>query len=375
MDLLALGAVLLLLVVWLGYPVAIALMSSRRQRDRASAALVAPTVSVVVATRDDEDVVRSRVLDALRTDFDPSKVEVIVGLDAHSASAAAGIVTADVDPARVRVVRGDPPGGKAATLNAAVRVASGDVIVFADAHQRFETHTISELVAPFADPAVGAVSGSLRLGTADPTARGVTDLYWVYERWLRRSEARLHSSIGATGAVYAIRRRLWEPLPPGLILDDVLVPMRVVLGGSRVVWAEDARAHETRSPSGIQEYRRKVRTLTGVLQLCAWAPALLSPRRNPVWLQFVFHKLLRLLTPYLLVIIAVWAAARLWSIADGLGGAVLVAASLAASLLMLAWRVLRAPARRSFLFDAVMLQAAVVMATFNGLRGRWDVWR
>src|SRR5690606_26882581 len=202
-------------------------------------------------------------------------------------------------------------GGKAAALNAAMRVATGAVVVFADTHQRFDRQTIPRLVAAFADPRVGAVSGSLRL---PPDARSLAARYWAFERWLRRIESRLHSSVGATGAVYAIRRALWRPLPANLILDDVYTPMQIVLGGSRVAFDEDAIAVETRKPSPAQEYGRKVRTLTGVVQLCAWLPAVLVPWRNPIWVQFVSHTLLRRLTRYLLMVIGVSMAVRLAAI-------------------------------------------------------------
>src|SRR5205814_2287338 len=124
--------------------------------------------------------------------------------------------------------------------------------------------------------------------------------------WLRRCEAQVHSCVGVTGAVYAMRRKLWSPLPAGLINDDVYIPMRMVLAGYRIAFADDAHAVETRRPTAQQEYTRKLRTLTGVLQLCAWLPELLVPHRNPIWPQFVIHKLLRLLTPYCLLGIAVW---------------------------------------------------------------------
>ena len=147
-----------------------------------------------------------------------------------------------------------------------------------------------------------------------PGAHGALNLaerYWRLERWLRKWEARLHSSVGVTGAIYAMRRELWKPLPANLILDDVYLPMRLVLDGWRVGFTDQARARDVRRFEAGQEYRRKVRTLTGVIQVCAWLPGVLNPVRNPIWLQFVFHKLLRLLTPYLVVIALVgmaWAA-------------------------------------------------------------------
>ena len=180
----------------------------------------------------------------------------------------------------------------------------------------------------------------------------------------------MHSAVGVTGAIYAMRRELWTPLPHGLILDDLYVPMQLVLRGHRIAYMEAARAYETRTTTDGNEYRRKVRTLTGVLQLCAWLPRTLTPVHNPVWAQFVTHKLLRFLTPYWLLVCAVWVA---WTIGQQLGfGWLLAAVVLFAALLQLRSRPFRA--LRSAVVSSILVQVAAVRATANGARGRWDVW-
>src|SRR5205085_5400181 len=123
--------------------------------------------------------------------------------------------------------------GKATALNLGVERAAGEVIVFADARQRFEGRAIREMVANFADPSVGAVSGELLLDGGAGVGESV-GLYWKYEKWIRKSESRFASVVGATGAIYAIRKCLWQPLPPVTILDDVYTPMRIALDGHRV---------------------------------------------------------------------------------------------------------------------------------------------
>jgi cellulose synthase/poly-beta-1,6-N-acetylglucosamine synthase-like glycosyltransferase len=177
-----------------------------------------------------------------------------------------------------------------------------------------------------------------------------------------------------TGAIYAMRRELWTPLPPDLILDDLYVPMRLVLDGWRVGFTDRARAVDARRFAPRQEYRRKVRTLTGVIQLCAWAPRVLNPFRNPVWIQFVCHKLLRLLTPYLVAVVAI---AAVWQVGQRIVFAESKAPAIGVGVIVLA--ALAVPrVRRAFATQivwGVAIQASIVVATFNGLRGRWDVWR
>jgi cellulose synthase/poly-beta-1,6-N-acetylglucosamine synthase-like glycosyltransferase len=353
---------------WIGYPVCIAALATLRARRPAAAWPAPPAVSVVLATRESADAITGRVADVLAARYD-GPLQVVVALDPRTVDQPATHVRFD-DP-RVTVVGGDAPGGKTATLNAGVRAATGELLVFTDTAQRFEPDAIALLVSALADERMGAVSGALHL-PGDEGRPSLGERYWRYERWLRRNEARVHSTVGVTGAIYAMRRARWTPLPADLILDDVYVPMRLALEGGRVGFEERAVARDGRRTTAGQEHRRKVRTLTGNIQLCAWLPAVLVPGRNPIWLQFVCHKLLRLLTPWLLIALASGGA---WLAAQRLGPALGVVARWAGVGLVLV--LLVAPLRRRVL-SAVgwffSLQAAVVRATVNGIRGQWNVW-
>ena len=365
----ALASVWCILAVWALYPAVIGLAAAvMRRRDAHTDTAALPRVTAIVATRADPAAVRERVEDLLRSDYPAELLDVVVAYDARTTEPAATWTGADA--VRVRVVRGDEPGGKAAGLNAGVRAATGDVLVFADSGQRFGTDAIALLARAVMHPDVGAVSGRLELAQGAKAPALPLRVYWSLERWLRRREADVHSAIGVTGAIYAMRRALWTPLPAGLILDDLYVPMQLVLAGHRVGFADDARAYETRATNDGNEYRRKVRTLTGVLQLCAWLPRTLAPLRNPVWFQFVTHKLLRLLTPYWLLVCLVWLVV---AVGQRIGFGWLLAAA-AAFVAVLQLRSGPVRALRSAVVSSILLQVATVRATANGARGRWDVW-
>jgi cellulose synthase/poly-beta-1,6-N-acetylglucosamine synthase-like glycosyltransferase len=220
-----------------------------------------------------------------------------------------------------------PAAGKANALNAAVLRATHPILVFADARQRFAPDAIRRLVAHFDDPLIGAVSGELVLDcedtvaavegeTASTIAEGV-GAYWKYEKWLRRREAEVSSTVGVTGAIYAMRRYLWQCLPTDTLLDDVLGPMRLVLRGYRVTFEPAARAYDEAAPDASHEFRRKTRTLAGNFQLLVHEPRVLVPGMNPVWVQFVSHKIARLLVPYALI--AVFATNAALALAAGSG--------------------------------------------------------
>jgi len=359
--------------IWGGYPLAVrALGGLRRKRIGIDGVGPSPTVSVTIASSDDAAAIRARVADVLETTYPLDLLELVVAIDVARGKATSAELSG-LDP-RVVVIIGDAPGGKAATLNAAVRTARHELLVFTDTAQRFDRDAIPALVEQFHDARLGAVSGMLDLPGAGGK-RNAVERYWRYERWLRRWEARLHSTVGVTGAIYAMKRDLWEPLPAGLILDDLFVPMRLVLLGWQVGFTERSKAHDIRRFAASQEYHRKVRTLTGVIQVCAWLPGILNPWRNPIWLKFVFHKLLRLLTPYLAALIAI---SGVWTVlamvaSSSIGPPILVGVGVLSALLCLVPHVRRV--LRTQIAWGLAMQSSIVVATVNGVRGRWDVWQ
>jgi hypothetical protein len=121
--------------------------------------------------------------------------------------------------------------------------------------------------------------------------------YWKYEKFIRANESWSGSTVGATGAIYAIRRELFEPIPPDTILDDVLIPMNVVRRGYRVLFEAEARAHDLISWTPREDFIRKARTIAGTFQLFGRYPWMLNPRRCRVWFEALSHKALRLTIP------------------------------------------------------------------------------
>jgi cellulose synthase/poly-beta-1,6-N-acetylglucosamine synthase-like glycosyltransferase len=191
--------------------------------------------------------------------------------------------------------------GKPAVLNAIVPTARGEIVVLTDARQRFEPGAVRALIENFADPAIGGASGELVLQTNESTraAGQGTAIYWRYEKFIRSTEGQSDSTVGATGAIYAIRHELFEPIPDDTILDDVVIPLRIVRRGYRVVFEPRARALDTVSATARQEFVRKSRTIAGTFQLFARETWLLIPWRNRIWFETISHKALRLALPVL----------------------------------------------------------------------------
>jgi cellulose synthase/poly-beta-1,6-N-acetylglucosamine synthase-like glycosyltransferase len=209
--------------------------------------------------------------------------------------------TADVvqriDDNRVRLLNLPGNRGKAAAITVGCQIATGQIIVFADARQRWARDALPLLLENFAAPEVGAVSGELVLEDAGGVLAGV-GFYWRYEKWLRHNQSAAASTVGVTGSICAVRRELFAPIPRGTLLDDVYWPMCLVMRGYRVVHDKRAVAFDRLPERPGNEFRRKVRTLAGNFQLVARLPSLLSPFHNPLWFSFISHKLLRLMAPW-----------------------------------------------------------------------------
>jgi cellulose synthase/poly-beta-1,6-N-acetylglucosamine synthase-like glycosyltransferase len=203
-------------------------------------------------------------------------------------------------PSVVRVLELPTNCGKAAALTAGCAAARNEIIVFADARQSWDPQALGLLLENFSDPSVGAVSGELVLESSPGILTGV-GLYWRYEKWVRRNESAVYSTVGVTGAISAVRRALFRAVPQGTILDDVYWPLQVAMQGFRVVHDCRARAFDLLPDKVSGEFRRKLRTLSGNYQLLARLPSALLPWRNPIWFQFFSHKVFRLVVPWTLL--------------------------------------------------------------------------
>ena len=339
-------------------------------------AKITPHVSTIIAAYNEADSIGSKLDNILALDYPRDRLEVIIASDGSD----------DGTDAIVRGYAGQgirllslPRQGKAAALNAAVEASNGKILAFSDANSLFAPNAIRALVCPFADPQVGGVAGN-QCYVARHSVDGSSDgeqSYWNFEQKLKRFQSRAGNAISATGAIYAIRRELFCPVPAG-VTDDFVISTRIIAQGYRLVFAADAIAYEPVIGVSSIEFDRKVRVITRGLQAVLVMRELLNPFRYGFYaIQIFSHKVLRRLVVIpLLVLLLV--SPLLWG-----NGPIYQAATLG-QIVFYGCAVLGALSGRTRLgqlkpfaipFFFCMVNAAALLAIFNMLRGyRIECW-
>ena len=321
----ALAGASLAAIAWIiiGYPLWLALRAARRPvvPRRLPPDDVLPTVTAVIPVHNGGRFLAAKLESILAANYPASRLDILV-LSDGSTDETDEVAASFVARGRVRFVRLEK-SGKAVALSTAFPMVTSAVVLLTDARQQLDPDCIRWLVGALADPAVGAVSGTLKIRSGLTAGEAGTGLYWRYESWIRRNLSRIDSVLGATGPIYAIRRPLARALPRGCILDDMWLPMQVVQAGHRAVLSEDAVAWDY--PTSLDsEFNRKVRTQAGLYQLMRLDPRLVNPFANRLWWPFVTLKVGRLLLGHLLIVLAVATPFVVAPWALALGGAQLL---------------------------------------------------
>ena len=297
-------ALALLAYTYVGYPILVALLARLWPLETRSDDAWTPVVTACIPVYNAARYLPAKLDSLLALDWPRDKLEILVYSDGAS-DGSDGIAEdyARRFPGVVRFLRAESRAGKPTAVNRMRTEARGEVLLMTDVRQPLVPSALRAMVSLLADERVACVSGNLTL----PSTAGA-GVYWKYENWIRRSEARFRSMLGVTGPVYVIRKSDLPELPLDVILDDMWIPMRLRLQRRRLLWAEDAVAWDD-AFDDEREFGRKVRTLAGNYQLFARMPKLLVPVANPSWLEVVSHKLLRLVGPWALVVCLIASAA------------------------------------------------------------------
>jgi cellulose synthase/poly-beta-1,6-N-acetylglucosamine synthase-like glycosyltransferase len=270
-----------------------------------------PTASSLIAAHNEESVIAERVENALAMDYPADRFRVVVA-SAGSSDATAEIVSRYADRG-VCLLDYKVNRGKATVLTAAMAEIDSELVLLSDANTSIRPDAVKNLARWFAEPSVGAVCG--RLVLVDPaTGKNADGLYWKYETFLKLCEARLGALLGSNGAIYAIRREEYVPIPADTIVDDFVLPLLIRLNsGKRIIYDRDAVATEETPPQLGAEFGRRARIGAGGFQAIPLVWKLLLPSQG--WTAFAFfsHKILRWVCPLFLIAMLV-TSVLLWRV-------------------------------------------------------------
>jgi poly-beta-1,6-N-acetyl-D-glucosamine synthase len=295
------GSAGILAYTYVGYPL-LAWLRSKWWSRSPRKAFLQPRISILVVAHNEVRGIRARIENLLALDYPRELLEIVIASDASTDGTAEAAL--EYTASGIQVVQFHQQRGKPAVLNDVIPQLQGEIVMLMDARQRIDRSALRALVANFADPRVGAVSGELLLDqdAGNPQTGAGVGFYWRYEKFIRYHESRADSTVGVTGALYGLRHRLFHPIPPDTLLDDVLIPMQIVRQGYRVLFEPEARAYDVVAPTAQAELTRKVRTIAGNFQLLWRERWLLNPRANRLWFQTLSHKFCRLFGPLFLAL-------------------------------------------------------------------------
>lgn len=288
-----------IIYTYAGYPLLIWLLAKTKKEQQPNINNLTewPEVTIVIPVYNERKNVEKKIKNIISLDYPKDKLSMIFVSDGSTDDTNEFLEKIP----QVKIIAYPERKGKPTALNTAVEHVNSEVIVFTDVRQELDSLAIKYLVARLMQPGIGAVSGELCHKISDTGVGKNVGLYWRYEKWIRKSESKVYATSGVTGALYAIHKNDYIPLRKDTLLDDFEVPMKILATGKRVVLETNAKLYDVSQEDIAGEKIRKIRTLTGNYQSFAWNPWLFMPWKNPIFFQFISHKVFRLIVPYTMV--------------------------------------------------------------------------
>ncbi len=289
--------------VYLGYPVLLIVLDKLVNGKAIRTADIQPAVSLIVSCYNEVDVIEQKINNCLAIDYPKHDLEIIFVSDGSDDGT--DQLIKQYTNEHIKLIRQEGRLGKTLGLNLALAEAQGDIVVFSDANAMYEENALKMLVRNFNDSTVGYVVGAAIYRDDEETTAGTSEnIYWEYEIFIKKIESKLHSVVGGDGAIYAIRKSLYEPLDQEDI-NDFVNPLQIIAKGYRGVFDADAICYEQTAGDFDKEGKRKQRivnrSFTGLMK----NKTVLNPFKYGFYsLEILSHKLLRWLIPFFILIAA-----------------------------------------------------------------------
>ncbi|HUE99899.1 MAG TPA: glycosyltransferase family 2 protein [Anaerolineales bacterium] len=262
--------------------------------------IISPPVTIVIPTFNEELVIKEKIENTLELDYPRDRLQILICDDASEDRTVEIVKTYATE--RVELSQGTTRSGKVGGLNRALQLATGEIFVIADADILPNQDALRELVANFADETVGCVIAQTRMIHSEAGTGESGGLYWRYEARIRQSESDIHSTVAATGHFMALRRKLMQPIPTHVILDDFYLAMSIMRQGYRVISEPKAIVWERPTSSISDEMKRRSRLTAGRYQIITMSKEYLPHLPFLLRFEVISHKFLRLAIPHLMII-------------------------------------------------------------------------
>jgi cellulose synthase/poly-beta-1,6-N-acetylglucosamine synthase-like glycosyltransferase len=296
-------AVFLIVYTYIGFPLGVVLRGLLWGRPYKQEALTnLPAISIVISAYNEARSIEAKLHNILSMEYPRDRLEVVIASDGSTDGTDA--IVEEYKDKGVKLLS-LPRIGKAAALNAAVNAASGEILVFSDANSMYKADAIQKLVQPFANPQVGGVAGNqvYKMKNSRSSSIDGEHAYWNFDRMLKKFQSKSGNTLAATGAIYAIRRSLFRPIPDG-VSDDFVTSTGVIVQGYRLVFAPEAIAYEPVAATSQAEFGRKVRVIIRSWKAFLFRRELLNPFRYKFYaIQLFSHKILRYLVVFPLLML------------------------------------------------------------------------
>ncbi len=285
-------SVLLILYIYIGYPILLRYLPKKALH--ISELSPAPKISILIPAFNEAKVIEGTIRNKLEQNYPSNLIEIIVISDESEDGTDDIVIRISTTEKRVRLIRQSPRQGKTAGLNLAMQQAQGDIIIFSDANSHYEKNAVAHLVNCFSDPQVGYVTGKMVYVNSDGSLVGDgCSAYMKYENHMRALETQVASVVGVDGGIDAIRKELYQPMNADQLPDFVL-PLKVVTQGKRVIYCEAALLNEESLSNSQSEFRMRVRVSLRAYWAMKDMKHLFNPSTYGLFaLQITSHKLLR----------------------------------------------------------------------------------
>ena len=294
----------LLIHSYILYPISIWILSIIKRKNYQTDNNFSPNISIIISVFNEEKVIEKTIRSLLESDYDLDKIEFVIGSDNSTDSTNEIISKLQKEIPSISFFPFPTRRGKSQVLNDLVKAASAEILIFSDANTIYRRDAIKNMVKYYVDKSIGGVSGRLLLIEFESSIfEGSQEKkYWDMESWLKEKEGNLGMLIGANGGIYSLRKEFFVPIPTNYpVMDDFYITLKVLEQGRSFIYTRSALAEEFTAPSIKSEFNRKVRNNSINLSTIKAVKNLLSPSFNLISYALWSHKIIRWITPILLL--------------------------------------------------------------------------